>query len=147
MTKTQFLEKLREELNGNVSQSVVHDNIDYYERYITDEVRSGKSEEEVLSILGDPWVIAQTIINAEGSTSTDNIHESETGGYSGGNTHFVRKKEQEVWWKKLLLILFVLMIIIGIFAIMTGLLKLLAPLLIPVLVFVLVRRVLTGGRS
>ena len=43
----------------------MQENVNYYDGYISDEVSKGKTEEEVTAELGDPWVIAQTVIDAE----------------------------------------------------------------------------------
>ena len=61
MTRYEFTERLRAALMGEVPDSVVEENIRFYERYISDEMASGKDEAEVLSGLGDPRLIAKTI--------------------------------------------------------------------------------------
>ena len=66
MTKQEFLEKLRLALNGKVAGNVVTENLQYYEDYINTEIRKGRSEEEVLASLGDPRLIARTIITTTG---------------------------------------------------------------------------------
>ena len=70
MTKQEFLEKLRLALNGKVPANVITENIRYYEDYINTEIRKGRSEEEVLAALGDPRLIARTIITT--SAQADN---------------------------------------------------------------------------
>ena len=52
MTKREFLEKLRQALNGRMSSGTVADNLQYYEDYINTEIRKGRTEEEVLFELG-----------------------------------------------------------------------------------------------
>lgn len=69
MNKQEFLEKLRLALSGRVSAGIVTDNIRYYEDYINTEIRKGRSEEEVLSQLGDPRLIARTIVQTHGGNS------------------------------------------------------------------------------
>lgn len=64
MTRDEFLEGLRLALQGNVSQKKVNDNLQYYERYIIEESRKGKTEEAVIEELGDPRLIARSIIDA-----------------------------------------------------------------------------------
>ena len=68
MGKQEFLEKLRQALNGRVSADIVAENIRYYEEYINIEVRKGRSEEEILAQLGDPRLIARTIVQTHGDT-------------------------------------------------------------------------------
>lgn len=67
MNRKDFLEKLKQALNGRVSPDVVTDNLRYYEDYINTEIRKGRTEEEVLKQLGDPRLIARTIIQTHGN--------------------------------------------------------------------------------
>ena len=63
MNREQFLSELREALSGSISPSSVNENIRFYEEYLDTEIRKGRTEEEVLSELGDPRLIARTIID------------------------------------------------------------------------------------
>ena len=63
MNRQDFINRLRAALNGNVAPNVVAENVNYYDEYIAAEIRSGKSEAEVLGMLGDPRLIAKTIID------------------------------------------------------------------------------------
>ena len=65
MSKMEFLEGLRKALGNDLDRATVQENVNYYDGYISDEVSKGKTEEEVTAELGDPWVIAQTVIDAE----------------------------------------------------------------------------------
>ncbi len=62
MTKAEFIETLRKSLNGKVDDNELAGNISYYSSYIDSEVRNGRSEQEVIAELGDPRLIARTII-------------------------------------------------------------------------------------
>ena len=62
MSKQEFLDTLRRALARELSESEVADNINYYWNYIEQQVAFGKSEEQVLSELGDPRLIARRII-------------------------------------------------------------------------------------
>ena len=55
MTKREFLDKLKKALANDLSGNVIRDNVDYYNDYITEEVRKGRKESEVIEELGDPW--------------------------------------------------------------------------------------------
>ncbi len=63
MTRAEFLEELRLALQGNVNQVQVNENLRYYENYIIEESRKGKTEEAVIAELGNPRLIARTIID------------------------------------------------------------------------------------
>lgn len=65
MTRKQFMEELRSSLEGMVSSYVVQENLNYYESYINDQIRNGKTEQEVLEQLGSPRLIARSIIDAK----------------------------------------------------------------------------------
>lgn len=64
MNKAEFLEQLRLSLNGRLDASQVMDNLRYYEEYINSQLRQGKTEEDVMSMLGSPRLIARTITDA-----------------------------------------------------------------------------------
>jgi len=49
MSRQEFLQRLREALSGEVSGSVIEENIRYYEEYIGTEVRNGSTEEAVIA--------------------------------------------------------------------------------------------------
>ena len=53
MNRSEFLDKLREALENDLSGPVVRENIEYYDSYIQSEVRNGKTEQEVLDMLRD----------------------------------------------------------------------------------------------
>lgn len=62
MTKREFLDRLKETLEGEVSPSEINNQLRYYEGYFIEQENSGKKEEEILQELGDPRLIARTII-------------------------------------------------------------------------------------
>lgn len=66
MTKEQFMEELRSSLEGMVSPIVIQENLNYYENYINEQTRNGKTQEEIFTELGSPRLIARSIIDAKG---------------------------------------------------------------------------------
>ncbi|MDL2301432.1 DUF1700 domain-containing protein [Lachnospiraceae bacterium OttesenSCG-928-D06] len=64
MGKQEFVDNLRITLNGRISPSMVMEHVNYYENYINSEIQKGKSESEVMNGLGDPRLIARTIVDA-----------------------------------------------------------------------------------
>ena len=64
MDRIEFIEKLQRALAGGVNSSQVAENVRYYQEYIDVEMRKGRSEEEVLTSLGDPRLLAKSIIEA-----------------------------------------------------------------------------------
>ncbi|MCM1024812.1 MAG: DUF1700 domain-containing protein [Roseburia sp.] len=66
MEKQEFLDKLRMALSGRLASETVADTVRYYEDYINTETRMGREEREVMDSLGDPRLIARTIIETKG---------------------------------------------------------------------------------
>lgn len=64
MNKAEFLQGLKEELEGRVPYSIIQENLRYYDSYISGETAKGASEEEVIRELGGPKIIARTIVDA-----------------------------------------------------------------------------------
>ena len=69
MTKQDFLDKLRRALTGEVNADVIQENIRFYDEYFMIEERKGRTEQEILAELGEPRLLAKTIID---TTSKEN---------------------------------------------------------------------------
>lgn len=67
MGKLEFLQTLSEKLSEELPRSVVISNLRYYESYIDNEVAKGRLLESVMDELGDPYMIARTIIDGQES--------------------------------------------------------------------------------
>lgn len=61
MDRDEFLKKLKIELENHMSKAEMNSQLDYYDKYISDEMAKGRSEKDVLEELGDPRLIAKTI--------------------------------------------------------------------------------------
>ena len=85
MNKEEFLEKMKNALEGQVTDIILSDNIDYYRNYINSEISSGKSELEVLNMLGDPRLLAKTVIELQGIDNSENNMKSENNNYNYEN--------------------------------------------------------------
>ena len=64
MNRHEFLKQLEHALEAEMNPAKVREHVDYYRSYIAEEVKNGKSEKEVMDLLGDPWVIARSIIDS-----------------------------------------------------------------------------------
>lgn len=71
MNKQEFVDRLRVSLSGRISPVLVEENTRYYEDYINTQVRLGEAEENVLEGLGDPRLIARSIVAAESVKKED----------------------------------------------------------------------------
>lgn len=149
MNRNEFLNGLREALENDLSGQAVQENVAYYKRYIEEEVKKGRREEEVLEELGDPWLIAKTI---SGSPNAEQ-------GYQTVNESYVNEERQsreqsprvhvlglDTWWKKLLAIVAVVAVIAGIISIVTGIIALVMPVVVPVLCVILVIKFFTNKK-
>lgn len=146
MTKQEFLEELKQALSGEVSAEVLMDSYRYYSTYIEDEMRNGKSEEQVLEELGKPSLIARSIIAAH--TGARIVDEEYT--EDGRTRHVSRKRSakqdkkshQEYhftfdfnsWYAKVLLIVILILLIMLAFCILKGLFWIFIKLGIPILI-------------
>lgn len=90
MTKNEFIDGLSVALNGKISPSQVIDNIKFYENYINTEIQKGRTEAEVLQMLGEPRLIAKTIVQTS-DIAEENIEEN---GYRN-----VNNEESDAWNK------------------------------------------------
>lgn len=154
MTKSEFLAQLRKALQNNLSSSAVQENMEYYERYITEEAAKGKSEREVIDMLGDPWILARTITDASDGTDWETVYEA--GSDRNASSYEEHAREQglkgmhmskvSLWVRGILLILFVIMVLMLIFSIVSGVVSFLAPVLVPILIVMIVIRIFGGRR-
>ena len=64
MNKREFLAQLRETLSYDLPGDLVESNMRYYTSYIEEELRKGRTQEEILGELGDPKLIARSVIDA-----------------------------------------------------------------------------------
>lgn len=65
MTKRDFITKLRRALTGKLDGAKIAEHASYYEEYIEIQVRKGKEERQVTEELGNPALLAKSILSAE----------------------------------------------------------------------------------
>jgi len=136
MDRIEFMDRLQRALAGGVNSSQVAENVRYYQDYIDAEIRKGRSEAEVLSTLGDPRLLAKSIIEAnkragyvEG-TNRNFDEETEEDGQKVRTSGAVRVPA----WLILLIVIVILILIIGV---VFRVISFLTPILIPVLIVLL----------
>ena len=71
MTRDMFLQELRIALQGQIAQVEVNEQLQYYENYIIEESRKGRTEVQVIESLGSPRLIAKTIIQMYGGDTRE----------------------------------------------------------------------------
>lgn len=143
MRKEEFMDGLKNALTGEVSQRVLMENLNYYEDYIIIEMRKGRTEEEVLEELGNPRLIAKTIIDMNSESNGvarsyyDEYEEEDLGGKTRRNMVFI------TGWKAKFIFAAVVIGMICIFGVVLSfLLPLLSIIIGTALVLAIVRRMM-----
>ncbi|MBP3200825.1 MAG: DUF1700 domain-containing protein [Lachnospiraceae bacterium] len=82
MSREDFLKTLRNSLELSLEKDAIKEQLDYYDKYISDEINKGRTEKEVIDELGDPRLIAKTIKTVSGSdvitdSTTDNENKND----------------------------------------------------------------------
>lgn len=137
MGKIEFIDQLRKALSGTLGSSAVNENIRYYQEYIESQVQAGESEQEVISRLGDPRLLAKSIIEAsrsEGSrqgTQAEYTEVYEERRQTGGKVLHLPS------WLVLVILGLLLLLVLGL---VTSLVTAVLPVVLPVLLILWVIR-------
>lgn len=75
MTKQEFTESIRRSIAPVGDYNFINDTVEYYQNYIETAMAKGISEEEVLSELGDPKLIAKSILASQNVAYTETVEE------------------------------------------------------------------------
>lgn len=159
MTRQEFLHELQIALQGEISQAAVNENIRYYDNYIMEEARKGKSEEEVIAQLGNPRLIAKTLIDtseqfgsysgaeyysedySQGSAGRDRGFHADYSEQDGWDVRFGRFR-LNTWYGKLLLVIIAVLLIV----IVANVVAFLLPILVPIILILLICSLIFGSR-
>ena len=171
MDRQQFIDTLERTLRGGgASERVIADNVRYYNGYFADESSKGRSETDIAEELGDPRLLARTILEvqqpdggqqeedgwyreqADGSADAAGSSDDRTKGFhaelneNGWDVRYGKFKINS--WYGYLLIALVVVLILGIIgAVIGGIVTLLAPVALPILLIVLIVRLFSGRRQ
>ncbi|MGB4658378.1 MAG: DUF1700 domain-containing protein [Mobilitalea sp.] len=150
MDKREFIDTLRQSLIGEVSPEVIEENVRYYDQFINSHVTG--EEAHLFAELGDPRLIAKTIIETEKMSKLKDINN----GYQGGNTYYNNETEEGenqqdstnpinprffssmTWYQKVALILIMIVIFIVIFSIGRVVVKFLFAFGLPIILILLI---------
>ena len=146
MSKEEFLRGLQNALSGEVPPTVVRDNLRYYDDYIRTELKNGKSETQVMEDLGDPRLIARTIIDTTPGGGEGGFEEYrsfgnfEYGSVSGSEqrTYSEEPRQQNhihyydlnKWYWKVGGVVLLILIVMIIVMLISGFLSIMIPLLL-----------------
>lgn len=149
MDRREFIDKLQRALAGGLGSSLVAENVRYYEEYIDSEMRKGKSEAEVLGVLGDPRLLAKSIIEANkraGESYGSNLGFDEEVSDDTGERNRDRNTSggKAVMLPGWLILLIVTVAVIVVIGVVTSLLAFFAPVIIAVLLVLLAVKIFQG---
>ncbi len=142
MDRYEFISILRTALTGKVPATTVEDNVRYYEEYMEIQMRQGKSAEEILAALGDPRLLAKTIIEANkfaestGTYGSDDYGEVPSGGT--GKSFWAWYRERPQWLHMIMSFLITACVLFFVFTA----LKVLFPIILMVVAVTTVYRLL-----
>lgn len=157
MNKQEFLNSLRAALGNELGTAATEENVKYYEEYINSEIRMGKSEKEVLALLGNPKLIARSIVDAESSRTgasgnygqSGNYHSDRnySDGYANNGRENNRKSAVKVHNMPLwLIVLLIVVIICVIFGAIVMFVWWLAPVIVVIWLLGFVIKMLRGKK-
>ncbi len=139
MDRNEFVSTLRAALAGKVPGPVVEDNVRYYDGYISQEIAGGKSEREVLEGLGDPRLIAKTIVDMQGGPAEEAYTEYRQ---DNGSRPQYEPNRTSPWYSKILVILVLVVVLTAVFSFVSWIL----PIALPVLVILWILRLISKGQ-
>lgn len=149
MNKEEFITRLQHSLAGGLSASQVAEHVRYYREYIDSEIHKGRTEAEVLAQLGEPRLLARSIIEASkagGGNGASRQYDEEVAGdvQDAGydRTGRVRRVMLPGWLMMLIVVVFALIVI----GLVSSLLYIFAPVIMAVLIVLLVVKVIQGSR-
>lgn len=143
MSKREFLKQLESKLREALPANAVEEHIHYYNDYIINASREGKTEEEVIEELGDPILIARTILetNPHSYTEEDVTEFDDNHNPFDEDSPESQDLERQIRRQKMgcltavavgLVVLLILLWFLG------AMMRILLPILLPILVIVLI---------
>lgn len=125
MNRTEFLDTLRSQLSGQMHEGKVAAHVRYYEDYIQSQVRSGRDEQQVLDELGDPRLIARTLLDTDVDNGQLDYEEYSTYSDDAQNTQSSSRNHVHVWrfdtwYSKLLGVVLLLIVVFLLFHILVA---------------------------
>lgn len=173
MTKEEFINGLRTALTGEIPDNEVYTNIRFYEDYINDKCKM-EDEVAVFSQLGDPRLIAKTIIEAyqishgplynnvksnqtyqDADTRDWDVNEDRNSDYNnydntdqkkGNGNYGFRIGGNLTWYQKALLIIIILIVLTVIFVVGGFIIQLFFTVGLPMLMLYLVYKLIFRNR-
>ena len=140
--KEDYIYQIKIALKGKIPAERVKYYAKYYEDYITEQVRQGKKTDEVIEVLGDPNLIAKTIITTEQmGKNPDYRYDAEDERIKKEKRTLDRMKLEKIIGIVTLVVVLLLVLSI-ILKIVTVILKLLLPVILILIVVAIVKNIL-----
>lgn len=143
MRSEDFILSFRETLTGEVSDAIIQENVTFYRQYIRKQMEQGRTEDEVLESLGNPRLLAKTIIEREKFKNAGKYEEADTdrGRKTATESKIKEHALQLPGWIAGILAVFVIALLIGLaFCVISYLAPLLVACAIGVCVYRLIKR-------
>lgn len=121
MDKKEFLDILRSQLSGQMSEQQIAAHIQYYSSYIEERTAAGNSESEVLRELGDPRLIARTLLDTETGANRPYSDADSACGQKSDSGKVKQKSfklDFSTWYGKLIAILIAAVVLIILFVLL-----------------------------
>ena len=144
MTKQEFLDGLRRSLAGGLEAQEINEHIRYYSDYIDSQIRMGISEEEIMSSLGEPRLIAKTLLGMENmETVTEEYVEDESAREANYRYFNIKGKTFKIpgWLFTILICVISFCVLTVMFALMTRLLPYFFMIMLGVFMYRFIRNI------
>ncbi len=134
MTKSEFLNRLKHDLDNDLNSAQVQEQVNYYDSYIREEMGKGRSESEVVDELGDPWAIAKNIVGAgnmsgKDRNSSDRKKNGNTQNPDRGSSR-THSFSLDTRWKRILAVVAVVVVLLVVLSLFNVVFRVLSPILI-----------------
>lgn len=150
MDRGEFLSILRESLEGFIPMDEVETNIEYYRNYFKE---ASQSDKEVIEELGDPRLIARTIIDAYKASKgpmADYYTEQARNEYSREHSEnydtteetYYRYGRKIKWYEKVIFWAVILLVLVVVFGILFTVVGIFVGYVLPVVLLVLLIKIL-----
>lgn len=121
MDKNEFLDILRSQLSGQMPEGQINTHIQYYRNYIEERMQSGNSESEVMRELGDPRLIARTLLDTETGANAPYFDAASAYEQDSGSERVKQKSfrlDFSTWYGKLFAILIAAIVLVILFVLL-----------------------------
>lgn len=129
MNREEYISTMEKSLVGRIDPDALRETMAYYNDYFAMEQSKGLSEEQIISNLGDPRLLAKSIIAAESEKREDREHEVRSTG-DGEYGSYVRRGHIPFG----ILMLIIVLVFFGIISLIFSIASALLPILLPALI-------------